>query len=108
MRGTGRASGEPVPAWWDEVTVVEGMSYGAARGAVVDLGGAVSEPPAGSGGVVTFRHPLLRGSVAFWRSARELDVEGMRWAAPDEAVAWLAELLEVLWARERSRAEVGS
>jgi hypothetical protein len=99
----GRGTGEPAPGWRESVAVVEGMGYGAAVYAVEELGGTVTEPRAGSGGFVTFSHALLPG-VRFWRSARQLEADARRWAAPESAVAWLGELLEVLWSRERGGA----
>ena len=100
--GPWRGSGEPVPEWWVEVSVVEGMSYAAALETARDLGGTVAETRHGMPGFDRWRHPALERELTVWRSARERTREGKRWAAPPEVVAWLAEVLEWAWARERA------
>jgi len=99
---TWRGTGEPVAGWWVEVNVVEGMSYGAALATARDLGGVVAETRRGLPGFDLWRHPAVDRELTVWRSARERTREGKRWAAPAEVVAWLAEVLEWAWARERS------
>ena len=99
---TWRGTGEPVAGWWVEVNVVEGMSYGAALATARDLGGVVAETRRGLPGFDLWRHPAVDRELTVWRSARERTREGRRWAAPAEVVAWLAEVLEWAWARERS------
>ena len=67
-----------------------------------DLGGVVAETRRGLPGFDLWRHPAVDRELTVWRSARERTREGKRWAAPAEVVAWLAEVLEWAWARERS------
>lgn len=97
-----RGTGEPVAGWWIEVNVVEGMSYGAALATARDLGGVVAETRRGLPGFDLWRHPAVDRELTVWRSARERTREGQRWAAPPEVVAWLAEVVEWAWARERA------
>lgn len=97
-----RGTGEPVAGWWIEVNVVEGMSYGAALATARDLGGVVAETRRGLPGFDIWRHPGVDRELTVWRSARERTREGERWAAPPEVVAWLAEVLEWAWSRERA------
>ncbi len=99
---TYRGTGEPVAGWWIEVNVVEGMSYGAAVETARELGGVVAETRHGLPGFDLWRHPALERELTVWRSARERTREGRRWAAPAEVVAWLSEVLEWAWSRERS------
>ena len=99
---TWRGTGERGGGWWVEVSVVEGMSYGAALETARDLGGTVAETRHGLPGFDLWRHPAVDRELTVWRSALERTREGKRWAAPAEAVTWLAEVLEWAWARERS------